>query len=71
MSLAGVGLAGGLLGAVLLSRLIRSLLFGISPTDPITLALVTTVMALVATAACVVPAWRATRVDPLVVLRES
>ena len=71
MSLAGVGLAGGLLGAILLSRLIRSLLFGTSPTDPITLALVTTVMAIVATAACVVPAWRATRVDPLVVLRES
>jgi ABC-type lipoprotein release transport system permease subunit len=58
-------------GALLLSRLIRSLLFGISPNDPFTLVLVTTVMAIVATTACIVPVWRATRVDPLVVLRNS
>jgi hypothetical protein len=71
LSLAGIGLVGGVAGALLLSRLIRSLLFGISPNDPFTLVLVTTVMAIVATTACIVPVWRATRVDPLVVLRNS
>jgi predicted permease len=69
--LAGIGVVTGLAGALLLSRLIRSLLFGISPDDPVTLALVAGVMVVVSVVACVVPAWRATRVDPLVVLRAT
>jgi predicted permease len=71
LALAGTGVVAGLAGALLLSRLIRSLLFGISPDDPFTLALVAGVMIVVSVLACVVPAWRATRVDPLVVLRAS
>jgi putative ABC transport system permease protein len=69
--LAGVGLALGLVAALFLTTLIRALLFNVSPTDPMTLALVGGVMAVVAAAACVVPAWRATRVDPIVVLRQA
>jgi predicted permease len=69
--LAGAGLALGLVASVFLTTLIRALLFNVSPTDPMTLALVAGVMAVVAAAACVVPAWRATRVDPIVVLRQA
>jgi putative ABC transport system permease protein len=69
--LAGAGLALGLVAALFLTTLIRALLFNVSPTDPMTLALVGGVMAVVAAAACVVPAWRATRVDPIVVLRQA
>jgi putative ABC transport system permease protein len=69
--LAGAGLALGLVAAIFLTTLIRALLFNVSPTDPMTLALVGGVMAAVAAAACLVPAWRATRVDPIVVLRQT
>jgi ABC-type lipoprotein release transport system permease subunit len=48
-----------------------SLLFNVQPTDPLTLSAVAGVMIVVATAACLVPALRATRVDPLTVLREA
>ena len=47
------------------------MLFNVTPTDPLTLASVAVVMTIVAVVACVVPAWRATRVDPLVVLKET
>jgi ABC-type antimicrobial peptide transport system permease subunit len=50
---------------------LRSLLFDVTPSDPITLAAVAGVIALVAAIACAIPAWRAARVDPLIVLRES
>jgi ABC-type antimicrobial peptide transport system permease subunit len=63
------GLALGLAGAVLLSRFLRSLLFGVAATDPATFTLVVIVLFLVACAACWIPARRATRVDPLVALR--
>jgi predicted permease len=63
------GLAAGLAGALALNRLLASLLFGVAPTDPTTLAAVTTTIALVATLACALPAWRATRLDPNAVLR--
>jgi putative ABC transport system permease protein len=66
---AASGLAIGLAGAVSLNRLFASLLFGVSPTDPATLAAVTATMALGAALACGIPAWRASRVDPNVVLR--
>jgi predicted permease len=69
--LAVVGLVVGIGGALSLTRVLRSLLFDVTPTDPITLAAVAGVIALVAAIACAIPAWRAARVDPLIVLREA
>jgi putative ABC transport system permease protein len=63
------GLAIGVVGAVFLSRFLRSLLFGVSVTDPATFVIVAGILLAVAAAACWVPARRATRVDPLVALR--
>jgi putative ABC transport system permease protein len=64
-----LGMAVGVGGAIALSRFLRSLLFGVSETDPVTFALVSAVLLAVAALACFVPARRATRVDPLVALR--
>jgi predicted permease len=69
MILAAAGLAIGLPTTWLLSRVLSSLLFEVSPRDPITFAAVTGLLAIVALMACAVPAWRVTRVDPLTVLR--
>ncbi len=66
-----VGLALGLAAALLATRLMSGLLFEISPTDPPTLGTVTLLFAAVALLACLIPAARATRVDPLVVLRSD
>jgi putative ABC transport system permease protein len=66
-----VGLVVGLAGAFALNRLIASLLFGVQPTDPTTLVAVVATITLVAAVACVLPAWRASRVDPIVVLRDE
>ena len=71
MQLAGVGVAVGLAGALGLSRVMNSLLFGVSNTDALTFATVPALLALVAFSATVIPAWRATRVDPMVALREE
>ena len=68
--LAGVGLVLGTVGAIVAGRLMRTLLFDVSPIDPMTLGVVTIVMSLVALLACLVPALRATRVDPLTTLRQ-
>jgi putative ABC transport system permease protein len=63
------GLALGLAGALVLSRFIQTLLFGVGAADPLTFTLVGTVLLLVAAGACWIPARRATRIDPLVALR--
>jgi predicted permease len=66
-----VGIIVGLAGAFGLNRLIASLLFGVQPTDPITIAAVVATICAVAVVACWLPAWRASRVDPNVVLRQD
>jgi ABC-type antimicrobial peptide transport system permease subunit len=69
--LSAAGLAVGMAGAMAATRVMGSLLFNVTPTDPITLAVVAGLIVLVAAVACLVPALRATRVDPLVVMRET
>ena len=64
-----IGVALGLIGAFALTRLMTSLLFGVTPTDITTFVLVSITLSLVALIACLIPARRATRVDPLVALR--
>jgi predicted permease len=71
MELAGIGILAGLVGAVALTRVMASLLFGISATDLVTFGIVPLLLALVAIAATVIPAWRTTRVDPVVALRDE
>jgi putative ABC transport system permease protein len=69
MQLTLIGLAIGVAGALALTRLLASLLFGISPRDPVTLIVVAAVLSTVALLACYIPARRAAAVDPLVALR--
>ncbi len=68
--LIGLGFAAGAAGAVALRRTLQSQLFGVSATDPAVIAGVTAVLAAVAVVACVLPARRATRIDPIVALTE-
>ena len=67
--LVGIGLAVGVVGALLLTRLMQGMLFGVSANDPATIGTVAGVMALVGIAACWVPALRAARIDPGIALR--
>jgi putative ABC transport system permease protein len=69
--LTAVGVVAGLAGAFGLNRLIASLLFGVQPTDATTMVGVVATITMVAAVACWVPAWRASRLDPNVVLRED
>ena len=68
LSLAAVGIVAGLIGAFALTRLMASLLYEVRPNDPITFVAVAAALLLVALAASVLPAWRATRVSPTIAL---
>jgi putative ABC transport system permease protein len=67
LCLAGIFI--GIGGAFPITRLMKSLIYEVSPTDPVTFASVAVLLAVVALVACFIPAWRATRVDPMVALR--
>jgi putative ABC transport system permease protein len=69
--LAAIGLVTGLAGAIALTRLLRTMLFEVSPTDVTTFATVTVLLGVIAVAAGLVPAKRASDVDPLVALRDE
>jgi predicted permease len=69
--LLGLGLGLGLVGSVLVARLLDGMLYGVSPSDPATFAAVAVLMLLVGVAACTLPALRAAGVDPLVAMRED
>jgi putative ABC transport system permease protein len=69
MILVGAGLVLGTAGAVGATRLVEGMLFQVNPTDPVTFAGVTGFFLVVALGACMLPAWRALRVDPLEALR--
>ena len=71
LTLTSIGIVAGLAGAFALNRLIASLLFGVQPTDAVTMVGVVATITLVAAVACWLPAWRASRVDPIVVLRDD
>ena len=63
------GIAIGLVGAALVTRLLRTLLFGVTPGDPVSLVGSAAILLIVAALASAVPAWRASRVDPMSALR--
>jgi ABC-type antimicrobial peptide transport system permease subunit len=69
MTWAGAGIVLGLLGAWSISRAVASLLFNVSPADPLTFGLTALALTGVAVLACTVPAVRATRIDPLTAMR--
>jgi putative ABC transport system permease protein len=65
------GLVAGLLGSLALTRFLQSMLFSVKPTDPATFVVIAALLAAVTLLACLVPAHRATRVDPLIALRHE
>ena len=71
LKLTCIGLVAGLVGTLVLTRMMETLLFDVRPNDPATLAGVAALITAVAAVASLVPACRATRVDPLVALRDE
>ena len=71
LTLAGTGLAVGTIGAIYLTRVMTSLLFGVKPADPLTIAVVGAALLAMALLASWIPARRATRIDPLMALRSD
>ncbi len=71
MRLAVIGAVVGVVAALALTRLLAGMLFGVSAHDPLTFAVVAIVLSAVAAVACWIPAWRATRVDPMIALRHE
>jgi putative ABC transport system permease protein len=71
LTLAAVGIVAGLVVAFAMNRVLASLLFGVRPSDPLTIGAVMTIIGAVAFLACYVPARSATRVDPMIVLRDE
>jgi len=71
LRLSGIGLAIGLALALATTRLMTSLLFGVSPTDFLTLLVVSALLAFVAMLASFVPAHRATKIDPILAIRQD
>jgi putative ABC transport system permease protein len=71
MLLVAIGLGVGLIGAAIVTRFLRSMLYSVTATDPLTFASIALLLAAVALLACFIPAQRATQVDPLVALRED
>ncbi len=71
MKLALLGIAVGLGGALVVTRSMKTLLFGVRPTDPLTFAAIALLLMLVALLACWIPARRATKIDPLTALRQE
>ncbi len=69
MKLVGIGLGFGIIGSFAVARILRSQLYGVAPTDVLTYGCVVALLAVVASAACVIPAWRAARIDPMAALR--
>ena len=66
-----VGISIGLIASLALTRMMKSLLFGVSVTDPLTLTLIVFLLIAVALLACYLPSRRAARVDPMVALRNE
>ena len=71
LEMTAAGVAIGLAAAAVLTRFLGTLLFAVKPTDPVTFVVTAAVLASAALVACALPAWRATRVDPPVTLRQE
>jgi ABC-type antimicrobial peptide transport system permease subunit len=69
LALTGAGLAVGLAGALAATRLLQSMLYNVSPTDPGALALTAGILLAAALLASWLPAWRASRIDPVIALK--
>lgn len=66
-----IGVIAGIAGSLLLGRILNTMIYGVKPTDLSTFAAVVAILAVVSLLACIVPAWRATQVEPLKVLRDE